>query len=56
MYALLREIVGYILFIWLVLIISYSQRDRHAYYLTKNVKDVFFSSDEYDSVGQALII
>ncbi|XP_038069881.1 polycystic kidney disease protein 1-like 2 [Patiria miniata] len=50
MYALLREIVGYLLFIWLVLVLAYSQRDRYAYYLTKNVRDVFFSNDEYDSI------
>ncbi|XP_022098115.1 polycystic kidney disease protein 1-like 2 isoform X2 [Acanthaster planci] len=51
MFALLREIVGYFFFIWLVLIVAYSQRDRSSYYLTKHVRDVFFSSDEYHSIS-----
>ena len=50
MYALLREIFGYIMFMWLVIVIAYNQTDRHAYLLTKNIKDVFFSSDEFESV------
>ncbi|XP_033646725.1 polycystic kidney disease protein 1-like 2 [Asterias rubens] len=50
MYALLREIFGYIMFMWLVIVIAYNQTDRHAYLLTQNIKDVFFSSDEFESV------
>ena len=43
MFALLREICGYVFFVWLVLMLAYSNRDRNAYYLTKHVKDLFFS-------------
>ena len=51
MYALLREIVGYVFFVWLVTTLAYSHRDRNAYYLTKHTKDLFFNNKIYRKVG-----
>ncbi|XP_077864342.1 polycystin-1-like protein 2 [Saccoglossus kowalevskii] len=48
MYALMREIFGYIFFIWLLLIIAHAQRDKSAYFMTKSVKDIFFNNKNYE--------
>ena len=51
MYALLWQIAGYLCFFYLLMIITYSQRDRQAYYLTTATRGLFFSSKDYTLVS-----
>ncbi|XP_072051916.1 polycystin-1-like protein 2 [Amphiura filiformis] len=50
MYELLREICSYVFFMWFVLMLAYSNRDRNAYYLTKHTKDLYFDNKIYHKV------
>jgi hypothetical protein len=45
MMAILKEIVGYITYIWVVLLIAYAQRDPGSYYLGDFVGNTLFGSD-----------
>ncbi|XP_070574001.1 polycystin-1-like protein 2 [Ptychodera flava] len=46
-YALLREIFGYLIFIWLLLVIAHGQRDKQAYYMSRNVENIFFNNKNF---------
>ncbi|XP_071823907.1 polycystin-1-like protein 2 isoform X6 [Apostichopus japonicus] len=46
LYALLKEIGGYVMFIWLLLIITYSRRDKYAYYMTRNIRNRYFDGNK----------
>ena len=54
MYALLWQIAGYLCFLYLLMVITYSQRDRQAYYLTTATKGLFFSNKDYYLVTKVL--
>ncbi|XP_054719265.1 polycystic kidney disease 2-like 2 protein [Uloborus diversus] len=41
MTAILKEIISYAFFIWILTILSYGNRDPSAYYLRQNLKDTF---------------
>lgn len=41
MTAILKEIVSYAFFIWILTVLSYGNRDPSAYYLRQNLKDTF---------------
>ncbi|NXA11711.1 PK1L2 protein, partial [Sapayoa aenigma] len=40
-FALIREILGYIGFLWMLLLVAYGQRDPNSYYLNKHIEDSF---------------
>ncbi|NXX88600.1 PK1L2 protein, partial [Centropus bengalensis] len=40
-YALLREILAYLGFLWMLLLVAYGQRDPNSYYLNKHIENSF---------------
>ncbi|XP_048173025.1 polycystic kidney disease protein 1-like 2 isoform X3 [Corvus hawaiiensis] len=40
-FALIREILAYLGFLWMLLLIAYGQRDPNSYYLNKHIEDSF---------------
>ncbi|XP_016102995.1 polycystic kidney disease protein 1-like 2 [Sinocyclocheilus grahami] len=40
-FALIREILIYVGFLWMLLLVAYGQRDPHAYYLTQHIRQSF---------------
>ncbi|XP_073691874.1 polycystin-1-like protein 2 [Garra rufa] len=40
-FALIREILIYVGFLWMLLLVAYGQRDPHAYYLTHHIRQSF---------------
>ncbi|XP_023790696.1 polycystic kidney disease protein 1-like 2 [Cyanistes caeruleus] len=40
-FALIREILAYLGFLWMLLLVAYGQRDPNSYYLNKHIKDSF---------------
>ncbi|XP_077057765.1 polycystin-1-like protein 2 [Siphateles boraxobius] len=42
-FALIREILIYVGFLWMLLLVAYSQRDPNAYYLTQHIRQSFSS-------------
>ncbi|XP_056621432.1 polycystic kidney disease protein 1-like 2 [Triplophysa dalaica] len=40
-FALIREILIYVGFLWMLLLVAYSQRDPNAYYLTQHIRQSF---------------
>ncbi|XP_013408339.1 polycystic kidney disease protein 1-like 2 [Lingula anatina] len=41
MYAIIREVIGYIIYCWLLMLMAYGQRDPQVYYLNKSLTDLF---------------
>lgn len=41
MTSILKEIISYAAFIWILTVLSYGNRDPSAYYLRQNLKDTF---------------
>jgi hypothetical protein len=48
MYAILREILSYALFVWILLSISYSFRDPDSYKLKEEMVNVFIQNNKGD--------
>ncbi|XP_066568584.1 polycystin-1-like protein 2 [Amia ocellicauda] len=42
-FALIREILAYIGFLWMLLLVAYGQRDPHAFFLTQHIEKSFTS-------------
>ncbi|KAM9183006.1 polycystin-1-like protein 3 [Mergus octosetaceus] len=40
-FALIREILAYVGFLWMLLLVAYGQRDPNSYYLNKHIKSSF---------------
>ncbi|NXD76051.1 PK1L2 protein, partial [Halcyon senegalensis] len=40
-FALIREILAYLGFLWMLLLVAYGQRDPNSYYLNKHIKNSF---------------
>ncbi|NXH50699.1 PK1L2 protein, partial [Dicaeum eximium] len=40
-FALIREILAYLGFLWMLLLVAYGQRDPNSYYLNKHIQDSF---------------
>ncbi|OWK61648.1 Polycystic kidney disease protein 1-like 2 [Lonchura striata] len=40
-FALIREILAYVGFLWMLLLVAYGQRDPNSYYLNKHIEDSF---------------
>ncbi|NXS56995.1 PK1L2 protein, partial [Brachypteracias leptosomus] len=40
-FALIREILAYLGFLWMLLLVAYGQRDPHSYYLNKHIENSF---------------
>uniref|UniRef100_A0A8C6K2J0 Uncharacterized protein n=1 Tax=Melopsittacus undulatus TaxID=13146 RepID=A0A8C6K2J0_MELUD len=40
-YALIREILAYLGFLWMLLLVAYGQRDPNSYYLNKHIENSF---------------
>ncbi|XP_067459444.1 polycystin-1-like protein 2 [Thunnus thynnus] len=49
-FALLREILTYIGFMWMLLLVAYGQRDPNAFFLNQHIRDSF-SEDVSDSMS-----
>lgn len=49
MHSVIREIVFYFLFVWVVLLIAYAHRDPYAHHMTQNMENLFVGN--YDSLG-----
>ena len=49
MHSVIREIVFYFLFVWVVLLIAYAHRDPYAHHMTQNMENHFVGN--YDSLG-----
>ena len=41
MHSVIREIVLYFLFVWMVLLIAYGHRDPYAHFMTQNMENTF---------------
>ena len=41
MHSVIREIVFYFLFVWVVLLIAYAHRDPYAHHMTQNMENLF---------------
>ena len=46
MHLVIREIVLYLLFVWMVLLIAYGHRDPYAHFMTQNMEDTFVGLQE----------
>ena len=46
MHSVIREIVLYFLFVWVVLLIAYAHRDPYAHFLTQNMENTFIGYQE----------
>lgn len=46
MLEILKEIFTYFLFVFLLLIVAYGNRDKQAYLLKKNLQDIFVDVDQ----------
>lgn len=53
MWAIIKEICAYILFIWLMFVISYGNRDPDAYELKRNIEYNFIVKTEFRNVTNA---
>ena len=51
MYSVIREILFYFLFVWIVLMIAYGHRDPYAHFMTGNLQDMFVGHGE---IGEEL--
>ncbi|KAF1589543.1 UNVERIFIED_CONTAM: Polycystic kidney disease protein 1-like 2, partial [Eudyptes pachyrhynchus] len=40
-FALIREILAYLGFLWMLLLVAYGQRDPNSYYLNKHIENIF---------------
>ncbi|XP_021264638.1 polycystic kidney disease protein 1-like 2 [Numida meleagris] len=40
-FALIREILAYLVFLWMLLLVAYGQRDPNSYYLNKHIESSF---------------
>lgn len=49
MHSVIREIVFYLLFVWMVLLIAYGHRDPYAHFMTQNMENTFVGHQ--DSLG-----
>ena len=49
MHLVIREIVFYFLFVWVVLLIAYAHRDPYSHFMTQNMENLFVGN--YDSLG-----
>uniref|UniRef100_A0A8C4HX98 Polycystic kidney disease 1 like 2a n=1 Tax=Dicentrarchus labrax TaxID=13489 RepID=A0A8C4HX98_DICLA len=49
-FALIREILAYVGFMWMLLLVAYGQRDPNAYFLTQHIRQSF-SKDISDSMS-----
>ena len=49
MHSVIREIVFYFLFVWMVLLIAYGHRDPYAHFMTQNMENTFVGHQ--DSLG-----
>ena len=49
MHSVIREIVLYFLFVWMVLLIAYGHRDPYAHFMTQNMENTFVGHQ--DSLG-----
>ncbi|KAM6380599.1 polycystin-1-like protein 3 [Pluvialis apricaria] len=47
-FALIREILAYLGFLWMLLLVAYGQRDPNSYYLNKHIENSF--TDGFDDV------
>ncbi|CAH1779439.1 unnamed protein product [Owenia fusiformis] len=47
MNATIREIVGYVMFLWILLLIVYGQNDRKSYLMNKNIKDTLYKQKSF---------
>ena len=46
MHSVIREIVFYFLFVWVVLLIAYGHRDPYAHFMTQNIENTFVGHQE----------
>lgn len=46
MHSVIREIVFYFLFVWVVLLIAYGHRDPYAHFMTQNMENTFVGRHE----------
>lgn len=46
MHSVIREIVFYLLFVWIVLLIAYGHRDPYAHFMTQNMENTFVGNQE----------
>ena len=46
MHLVIREIVLYFLFVWVVLLIAYGHRDPNAHFMTQNMENMFVGRQE----------
>lgn len=46
MSKILKEIFTYFLFVFLLLVVAYGNRDKEAYLLRKNLQDIFVDVDQ----------
>lgn len=46
MHSVIREIVFYFLFVWMVLLIAYGHRDPYAHFMTQNMENTFVGYQE----------
>ncbi|KAI2662209.1 Polycystic kidney disease protein 1-like 2 [Labeo rohita] len=52
-FALIREILIYVGFLWMLLLVAYGQRDPNAYYLTHHIRQSFITDGNSKLVGNA---
>ena len=52
MHSVLREIVFYFLFVWMVLLIAYGHRDPYAHFMTQNMEYTFVGRHESPGVRE----
>ena len=46
MHSVIREIVFYFMFVWVVLLIAYGHRDPYAHFMTQNMENTFVGHQE----------
>ena len=46
MHAVIREIVFFFMFVWVVLLIAYGHRDPYAHFMTQNMENTFVGHQE----------
>ena len=51
MSEILREIFSYLLFLWLLTVLSYGNRDPNAYYMQMNLKNEFINNPKFKEVS-----
>lgn len=50
MMDVLREIIFYLMFLWVLMVVSYSLRDPNAYHIKEHLTDVFVKGSGADAV------